>query len=223
MSRFLVVDCEQRSETWHAARLGKLTGSRASDMLATRQDKKPAASRANLLTQLVLERLTGRSHEHSYQSRFMEQGIDREADAAGAYEALTGRLVFPVGFLQHPELAAGVSLDGYIGALEEPEGIVEIKCPIPAVHLEYLETGIVPGDYLKQVHHGLWLTGAAWCDWLSFNPDFPEGARVKLVRVVRNDSAITAYDASVRTFLREVDAKQAALLGLIERQRKAVA
>jgi hypothetical protein len=186
-------------------------------MLATHKDgKTPAASRRNLLTQLVLERITGRSHENGYQSKYMEQGAEREGDASGYYEALTGRLVFGVGFLQHLELAAGVSLDGYVGELEQPEGIVEIKCPIPAVHLDYLETGIVPHDYLKQIAHALWITGAEWCDWLSYNPDFPEPLRAKLVRIEAEKLNLTAYDGLVRAFLREVDAKEAEVRKLME-------
>jgi hypothetical protein len=221
VSRFQIIECEQRSDAWRAARLGKLCGSKAADMLAKRNDGKPAAGRTNLLTQLVLERVTGRSQEGGYQSKYMEQGTEREADAAGYYEALTGRLVFPVGFLQHPTLAAGVSLDGYIGELEQPEGIVEIKCPIPATHLEYLETGVVPGDYLKQIAHALWITGAQWCDWVSFNPDFPEPLRAKLVRVEASLIDLKAYEGLVEIFLREVDAKEASVRKLMQQRTEA--
>lgn len=223
MSRFLVIDCEQRSEAWHKVRLGKLCGSKAADMLATNKDGKPSASRCNLLTQLVLERITGRPHEQGYQSRYMEQGIEREADASGCYEVLTGRPVFAVGFLQHPELAAGVSLDGYIGDLEQPEGIIEIKSPIPATHLEYVETGIVPGEYRKQILHALWITHAKWCDWLSYNPDFPDPLKAKLVRIERDPKEIALYEQCVIAFLKEVDTKEAAVLKLIAQKQKAVA
>lgn len=219
MSRFVIVECAQRSDEWHKARLGKVCGSKASDMLATHRDgKTPAASRGNLLTQLVLERITGRSHESGYQSKYMDQGVEREGDASGYYEALTGRLVFPVGFMRHPTLAAGVSLDGYIGDIEQPEGIAEFKCPIPATHLEYLETGIVPSAYMKQIAHALFITGAKWCDWVSYNPDFPEGLRAKLVRVEADKLDLTSYEGLLRIFLKEVDAKEASVRKLMERE-----
>lgn len=216
--RFTVIDCEQRTPEWHTARLGKLCGSKAADMLATTQAGKPSASRRNLLTQLVLERITQRSQEGGYQSRAMEQGIEREADAYAEYEAMTGRLLSSVGFLQHSVLAAGVSLDGYVGNIEtlEPEGIIEIKCPIPATHLEYLETGVVPGEYLKQITHALWITGAAWCDWMSFNPDFPEPLRSKLVRVEAKWIDLQAYEGLVMLFLKDVDAKEADVRKLMQ-------
>lgn len=216
--KFLVVECEQRSDAWRAARLGKVCGSKASDMLATNKDGKPAASRRNLLTQLVLERITGRSQEGGYQSKFMEQGHEREDEARRFYEATTGRLLSEVGFLQHPELAAGVSLDGYAGDISAPSGLIEIKCPIPATHLEYVETGIVPGDYLKQVSHALFITGAPWCDWFSYNPDFPDPLKAKLVRVTAEGLNLKQYEVSLRIFLKDVDAKEASVRGLMHRE-----
>ncbi len=161
-----------------------------------------AAARRNLRTQLVLERLTGRSQESTYQSPAMAQGIEREADACAVYEAVASRLLQTTGFLQHPSLMAGCSLDGHVGDFE---GIVEVKCPIAATHLEYLRTGTIPADYLKQIIHGLWISGAAWCDWLSYNPDFPEPLQVRLVRVTRDETQMKAYELLVRQFLAECD------------------
>lgn len=187
-------------------------------MLAVRQDKKPAAGRQNLLTQLVLERITSRSHEGGYSSRWMEQGIEREEDARDQYEIATGRPLFTVGFLQHPTLAAGVSLDGYVGDFE---GLIEAKCPIPATHLEFLETDRIPDNYLKQITHALWITGAEWAEYLSFNPDFPEGLQVKVRRVLAKDLALDAYEGLVKQFLAEVDAKEAAVRKLMKKSEAA--
>lgn len=207
----IVHDAPQRSEAWFAARLGKLTGSRASDMLATIKSGSEAAGRRNLRVQLVLERVTGKVQEPGFVTPAMQAGIDREVDAAAIYEAVTGRILTATGFLAHDTLAAGCSLDGHVGAFE---GIIEIKCPQPATHLDYLKTGTVPGDYLKQITHNLWLTGAAWCDWLSFNPDFPEALRVKLVRIQRDAAAMAAYERAAVAFLNEVDAECAAIASL---------
>lgn len=208
---------DQRSADWRDIRLGKLTSSGAADMLATLKDaKKEAAGRRNLRIRLVLERLTGRSQESDYVSAAMQQGIDREADAMAYYEAVTGHLVDAVGFCEHDTLAAGCSPDGVIGDFE---GVVEIKSPIAATHWDYVKTGVVPGEYQKQILHHLWITGAAWCDWLSFNPDFPEALRVKLVRVPRVEIECLAYGKVVERFLREVDDEYA----LIQRKAMAVA
>lgn len=197
----IVLDCEQRSDEWRKARLGKLTGSAAAGMLATIQ-KGEAAGRRNLRARLVLERLTGKSGEKSFESLAMKDGTEREPDALLMYEALTGQLVTRTGFIAHDTLLAGCSLDGHLG---EFEGIVEAKAPIAATHLDYLESGKVPGEYLKQITHNLWITGAQWCDWLSYQPDFPEPLQVKMVRVVRDEAAIQEYEQKARAFLQEVD------------------
>lgn len=200
--KFTVVDARQRSDAWHQARLGRLTGSRAADMLARLKNGTEAAGRRNLRMQLVLEQLTGRSQESGYVSAAMQQGIDREADACAYYEATTRQILTHTGFCAGESLMVGCSLDGHVG---EFEGIIEIKCPLPATHYEYLKTGQVPTDYLRQILHGFWVTGARWCDWLSFQPDFPERLRGKLVRIPRDDAAVAAYEREALAFLAEVE------------------
>lgn len=203
--RVTIVDALQRTPAWLQARCGQLTSSRAVDMLSTpRSGQDETAGRRNLRVQLALERITGRPQEGGYVSAAMRDGITREPQAREAYELLTGHLVTQTGFVQHPTLRAGASLDGHVGDLE---GIVELKCPLAATHLEYLKTGVVPMDYQKQIVHLLWLTGAAWCDWLSFHPEFPEALQTKLVRVARDEAAIACYAECVARFLAEVDAE----------------
>jgi len=212
----IVLDVPQRSPEWTAARLGRVTSSRAADMLATLKSKGEAASRRNYRMQLVLERVCGKSMENGYVSQAMQDGIDREADARGAYETLTGHLLETVGFCQHDTLMAGCSPDGYLGNWE---GLVEIKSPLPATHWEYLKTGIVPDEYVKQVTCALWITGAPWCDWLSYHPDFPESLRVKLVRIPRDESAIASFESATATFLREVDEEVRAVQAMMPATR----
>src|SRR6185295_6009416 len=110
---FTVVDAPQRSPEWFAARLGRLTGSRAGDMMATIKSGE-AASRRDLRLQLVLERLTGTVQDDGYVSADMRRGIAREPAALAAYEVATGHLVQTTGFLQHDTLPAGCSLDGHV-------------------------------------------------------------------------------------------------------------
>lgn len=209
----IVHDVLQRSPEWAALRLGRVGSSRAADMLATIKSGGEAAGRRNLRAQLVLERLTRKPQERTFQSQAMLDGIEREADAVNAYEAATGRLTRSVGFVSHDTLMAGYSPDGVIGDFQ---GLIECKCPIPATHLDFLLTGKVADDYLKQVRHGLWLTGAAWCDFVSWNPDFPEGAQLKIVRVASDPAALSQHDAAVKAFLAEVDQQLEALLTALD-------
>lgn len=207
---FTVVDAPQRSPAWVAARLGRLTSSRAADMLAVIKSGE-AAGRRNLRVQLALERITGKTQAPVYQSAAMLIGIEREAEAAAAYEALTGCVLTHTGFLAHASLAIGASLDGHVGDFA---GVVELKCPQAATHLEYLTTGQIPDTYRKQVVHQLFVSGARWCDWVSYCPEFPPGLQLKVVRVARSDQEMASYSLAAALFLREVDAAVAAVTGL---------
>jgi hypothetical protein len=119
---FDVIDAPQRSEAWFAARLGRVTGSRAADVLATIKSGE-AAARRDYRMELVTERLTGMAADDPYINADMQRGIDLEPAAFARYEAETGRMLVTSGFLAHRELMAGCSLDGHYG---DYEGIVEI-------------------------------------------------------------------------------------------------
>lgn len=203
----IVLTCDQRSAEWRQARLGRLTSSKADAMLATIKSGE-AAGRRNLRVQLVLERLTQRPQENGYVSAAMQQGNEREPDARDLYEAEAGVILRTVGFVCHDSLMAGASPDAVIG---EFEGLVEFKCPEPSAHLEFIRSGVLPAKYLNQITHQLWVTGAAWCDFVSFNPDFPAGLQFKAVRVPAVREAIDVYAEKAKVFLAEVDRELEAL------------
>jgi len=207
---FRIVTTDQRTDEWRMARLGYLTGSRASDMLAKIRTGE-AASRRNLRVQLVLERLTGVSQEKGFVSPDMQYGIDREADAFTAYQTETENLTNHVGFLAHPTLLAGCSPDGEI---RDFEGLLELKCCKSATHLEFLKTRRVPADYLAQITHNLWITGAKWCDYVSFDDRFPAGLQLCVLRVLSTGVDVWTYKQTAIQFLSEVEAEIAAVIEL---------
>lgn len=207
---FTVVDAEQRSPAWFLARLGRLTGSRAADMLATIKSGE-AAARRDLRVQLVCERLTGTLQEDVFVNAAMQRGIDCEPLAFSAYESLTGNVAHRTGFLAHNTLLVGCSLDGHVGDFA---GILEVKCPKSATHLGYLRGGKVPPAYVPQIVHNLWVTGAAWCDFLSFDDRFPVELQTVLVRHERNEQEIASYALAAGLFLAEVQAEVEAVRGL---------
>lgn len=213
MSRnFTVHSDNQRSPEWAALRLGRVTGSCAADMLATVKSGE-AAGRRNLRMRLVLERITNRNQERAFMSQAMQDGVDREAEAYAYYEALTGRMLSRTGFLSHNELMTGTSLDGHVG---DWEGTIEIKCPLAATHWEYVKSGAVPDGYLKQIQHGLWLTEAEWCDFMSYHPEFPDRLKAKIVRVHRADVDLKAHETALLKFLAEIDTELQAVRTLTD-------
>jgi putative phage-type endonuclease len=205
-----VLAIEQRSPEWYKARLGRLTGSSAGDMMATIKSGE-AAARRNLRVRLALERITGISQESAYQSAEMKRGADLEPLARLAYEARTGSLVEPCGFCLLPDVMVGCSPDGIVG---DGLGLLEVKCPIAATHLEYIRTGSVPREYFFQVLHGLWVTGLPWCDFVSYHPDFPPNLRLLVQRLQPEAAGLKAYALSARLFLGEVDTLVEEIKGL---------
>lgn len=197
---YTIVNCEQRSPEWVAARLGKLTGSVAGDMM-TRIKSGESAARRNLRVRLALERLTNRSQERKFMVEAVQWGIDHEPAATAIYEARTGNILEPVGFCDVPGLMAGCSLDSFIA---DGSGIVEVKCPESATHLEYLRTKKLPLEYYWQCLHNCWITGAQFADFVSFDPRFEERLQFLCVRFQPTALELEAYDKSARDFLAEV-------------------
>lgn len=202
---FTIIDAPQRSPDWFAARAGKLTGSQAWCVTDFLKSGKESAARRDYRMQLVCERLTGRPAEDGdgFVSAAMQRGIELEPKAFAAYEALTGAVAVRTGFLAHVTHAAGCSLDGHVDGFT---GIVEIKCPKSFTHLGYWRgPGQAPADHLAQITHNLWITGAEWCDFLSFDDRFSEEMQTFLVRVNRADVDIAGYEVAALAFLEEVE------------------
>jgi hypothetical protein len=207
---FSVLDVEQGSSEWLQARCARITGTCAKDLLSTIKSGE-AAGRRNLRAKMVVERLTQMPQEDGYVSQDMRRGTELEPEARAIYEAVTGALVTPVGFLAHDTLPVGFSPDGIVGDFE---GLVELKCPKMATHLSYLTGQTLPSDYAAQVRHGMWLSGVQWCDFCSYDPRFPEHLQLFRVRVERNEFELMAYGRVVEAFLAEVEKEYQSVLKL---------
>lgn len=199
---YTIIECEQRSPEWFAARAGRLTGSAAADMMRVQKSNgRPSASRKHLLTRLALERITGKPQEREFTTDAVRHGIAKEPAAFARYEALTGDVLERVGFLTLGPIMAGCSLDAFVTGRK---GIVEGKAPESATHLEYLRSREIPEDYRWQCIHNLWVSGAEYCDFVSFDDRFPKHLQCLCVRLERNEQEIKAYEAAALKFLAEV-------------------
>lgn len=189
---------EQRTEEWFSARLGKVTASRVADVLAKIKSGE-SASRKNYKMELVVQRLTNKQGE-SFTNAAMEWGTEQEPFARMAYEAHTGTFVKEEGFVDHPTIEGfGCSPDGIVG-----EGLIEIKCPNTANHIETVLENKVPSKYIPQMQCQMACTGAKWCDFVSFDPRVPEDLQLFVVRVERDQEYIDAMEVEVKQFLSEV-------------------
>lgn len=206
----------QGSPEWFAARLGKVTASRVSDVIAKTKTGY-SASRTNYAAQLVAERLTGTVAE-SYTNAAMQWGTEKEPEARAAYEFKTDAEVAQIGFADHPKIAmTGASPDGLIG----DDGMVEIKCPNTATHIETLLGQSVPGKYVTQMQWQMACTGRRWCDFVSYDPRLPENMRLFIARVDRDDAMIARLEGDVVSFLAEIEKTVTELTRIYDRKRAA--
>lgn len=197
---------DQRSPEWFAARLGKVTASRVADIIATTKSGY-SASRANYMAELICERLTGEPAER-FSNAAMQWGTETEPQARAAYSFLTDCDVMECGFVPHPTIADfGASPDGLVAE----DGLVEIKCPNTATHIDTLLTEAVPAKYVTQMQVQMACTGRAWCDFVSFDPRLPADLQTWVKRVQRDDEAIQIIEAETVKFLGELAAKVEAL------------
>ena len=197
---------EQRTEEWFQQRLGKVTASRISDVIAKTKTG-VSTSRQNYLVQLVSERITGKKGD-SFVNQAMLDGIEREGAARAIYMLNRDVSVTEVGFFDHPVIKnSGASPDGAVNAEEEGKyaGLIEIKCPIETTHTNTLMSKSVPSKYIPQMQWQLACTGAKWVDFVSYNPNFPEELQLFVARVDRDDTYIAELEAEVIKFLDEVE------------------
>ena len=197
---------EQRTDEWFQQRLGKVTASRISDVIAKTKTG-ISTSRQNYLIQLVSERLTGKKTD-SYTNQAMQDGIEREPIARKLYESKTNSIVTEVGFFDHPVIKnSGASPDGAVNSEEEGKyaGLIEIKCPIETTHTNTLMSKSVPTKYIPQMQWQMACTNARWVDFISFNPNFPDELQVFIKRLDRDDDYIAELETEVIKFLEEVE------------------
>lgn len=208
MANCTIHHVDQRSDEWRRLRAGVLTASVAGDMMAKplKSGGEPACLR-DLRLALCVERITGQPAEDGFVSKDMQRGIELEPEAVGAYQLATDSLVMPCGFVTRNDLPVGCSPDGVIDSVgDQIIGGLEVKCPKSTTHLSYLRNpGKVPADYWWQIVHSLFVTGAEWWDFASFDPRFPESSRLFIARTYAKDVDLAAYEVSLRAFLTTVD------------------
>ena len=196
-----IIDFPQGSAEWLSSRAGKVTASRIADVMAKVKTGE-AADRKNYRAQIVAEVLTGKPQDSVFMNDAMKWGVENEPFARAAYEVATEAMVDQVGLVLHPEIErAAASPDGLVGA----SGLVEIKCPNTATHIEYLLAGQVPTKYRYQMLWQMACTEREWCDFASFDPRLRQDLQLFVVRLTRDNDAIAAIEAEVIKFLSEVD------------------
>lgn len=207
---------DQRTDDWFKMRLGLVTGTGFANVLAQGRGNAESVQRRDYRIKLALECFTGKRIEDSAPNADMRRGIELEPYARMAVESLREYMVQEVDFVRHESLQCGVSPDGLVDAI----GGLEIKCPKPAIHLEYLSlTDDSPAIYKPQVQGSLMVTGREWWDFASYCREMPAELQLHVVRVYRDETYIENLRRETIKFLAEVDAQVKSLQEMVAQRR----
>ncbi len=190
---------EQGSDAWRMQRCAKITASRVADIIA-RTKSGYSASRANYLAEIVAEMLTGVPQESGFTNAAMQWGTATEPQARAAVEFVHDVTVELAAFVDHPTIpGSGASPDGLIGT----DGLLEIKCPTTATHIDTLLSKSIPGKYMTQMQWQMACTARTYCLFASFDPRLPANMQLFVHRVNRDDAMIVSLEKEVRAFIAE--------------------
>ena len=176
----------QRTDEWFKDRMGRVTASQFSRLITP--TGKPSTSAEGYINEILAQIFTKKLPE-SFTNAHIERGIELEPHALAWFEFETDIEVTESGFIKHPELEAGCSPDGLIG----DNGGIEIKCPAPHTHIQYLKDGVLPAKYKAQVQGSMWVTGRDHWWFLSYQPDMKN----LLIKVARDQEYIDLLSAEV--------------------------
>lgn len=156
-----------------------------------------AAGYDTYMNKLLAEWLAGSPLE-SYESAWMTRGHELESEARDTYEFIKDLALPQVGFVTNDERTAGCSPD-VMG--------LEIKCPAPQTHIQYLLDKKCPRKYLGQVQGCMWICEMDHWDFMSYHPDLPP----LILRVQRDEKYIAGLSDEIDKFHEKMNSKKALL------------
>jgi putative phage-type endonuclease len=202
-----IINCEQGTDEWLAARKGKITASQADQIITP--TGKPSASGKGLIRKLARECVCDDPLAFAGNAA-TAWGHEQEPHARELFAERTGHAVDEVGFLQstlHPAL--GCSPDGLLVIDGAIHGL-EIKCPSVDTHVDYLLAGELPAKYKPQVHFSMAVTGIRAWFFMSYFP----GLNPLIVKVDR-DEYTDAMQIAALNLANEYQAEAKRIIDLI--------
>lgn len=189
---------EQRSWHWHKMRLGVITASSISGVLA----KTGSVTRDGAMAELIAEIATGSPGE-PVSAKALQHGIDNEPFAIESYSFATGEIVNQIPFVyRDATMRCGCS----------PDGVTEkktIECKAPwntRYHIEAIVDGRIKKEYQEQVQFQMWVCGTEEVDFVSFDPRMLKH-NFFMTTVERSDAFMRKFDDAIPQFIMEMDAK----------------
>lgn len=186
-----IIDVEQGSPQWFAARAGLPTASEFATVMAKGKDGGVSLTRKTYMHKLAGEIITGDPME-SYSNGNMERGKVMEDEARDWYAFDRDIEPHRVGFIINDRVRAGCSPDSLIG----DRGGLEIKSAAAHVQVERLLRNDLPPEHRAQVQGSLWVAERDHWDFVSYCPKMPP----LCVRVPRDDGYIATLAGAVKQF-----------------------
>jgi hypothetical protein len=200
---------EQLSAAWLQHHVGRVTGSNMASIVGTTATGRPTAKRAAYYRMKLGEMLTGMVNQDTYVSRDMLLGLEHEPLARAAYEVEENVMVEEVGFAIHDTVKGlGGSVDGVVldpRVPGPPRGMVEIKCPRPGTHAQWMRERRIPEMHVPQINTYLEVMDLEWCDFVSFSPFVPKEMRTFIVRQERDLVAGAKIRQATADFIGELN------------------
>ncbi len=188
-----IIDCEQGSPEWFAARAGIPTASEFHTVMAVGKQGGKSVTRVAYLNKLVGEIITGEPMA-SYSNDDMERGKLMEDEARDLYGMVHGGDVTRVGFIRNGD--KGASPDSLIG----DKGGLEIKSAAAHIQIARLLADELPSEHKAQVHGSMWVAEREWWDFVSYCPKLP----LFVKRVYRDEDYIKKLSNEVDLFNTEL-------------------
>jgi hypothetical protein len=193
-----IIDCEQGSAEWLAARLGIPTASEFHRIITPAKGDLSKQARGYAY-QLAAETLLGEPLESSIGNLdWVVRGKQLEPLAVRQYAFTTDTETQLVGFITTDDGRIGCSPDRLIVG---QRGLLEIKCHNPAIHVGLLVDG-AGENYRPQVQGQMAIGEAEYCDLYAFHPLLPP----VLIRTYRDEPYIAKMRAALAEFLDMRDA-----------------
>lgn len=191
-----IINVEQGSDAWLKAKLGVISASNISKVLA----KKGSDTRNGYMAELIGQICTQQFEEIN--AKALEFGKVNEVSARAAYEFESGNTVELAGFIYGPDKRTGCSPDGMVTKLNKG---VEIKVPFTSkVFIEFLTMGKIKKEYQMQCQFSLYVTGFSTWDFVNFNPRMKKN-QIHFVTIERDEETMKLFDEAIPEFCAEMD------------------
>lgn len=188
---------QQGSEAWLLTKLGVISASNASKVVAGEKTETRATYMAELVGQVAT------SVVEEINSKYMQWGHEHEGAARTSYEFAQNVEVTQLPFAFKDEtFRIGCSPDGITSA-----GVpVEIKCPYNTTNfVQFLTAEKIKPDYVWQYQFQLWVLEADKMDFVQYDPRM-RVSPLHILTVGRDEEKIKAFEDLVPKFISDMDA-----------------